>query len=393
MLSVNIYFNFFQKLHHLSLDSLKIPMLPLRECITTWPHMTTLNLSGVLNSKQYGDVIIAIAENMPNLQSLDISRSAIKPGWIESLIPAKQNQRRGCRNLTHLNMKDCAYVTVKLLRAILEGLPNLEVLNHALMIDALVDSAKSTNNLVQSLTFITGGFTFDSHWTTSPIQNLDKISELDIIMVNNSEQFWARLLSQLKNVKQLTVTCLSEADHALIKILRCSRGSLEHLSVLGDFKGYTINDITKACPKLVELKIRLSDHPIPSETIVDKPASLISLRKLNIQIADIQTCSRETLLSLLKSHQLKELYLLEVEAMSNEVVFQYLAWCKKNNSTKIWKIVIDRCNNITEAPFVRWLSMRNCMLEYIHLQCPHVNSKNLIKAGTLYPNSLYLFAN
>ena len=260
--------------------------------------------------------------------------------------------QRGCKNLIHLNMKNSKYVTVELLRTILVCLPNLEVLNNALMIEALVDSAKNTENPGQSLTFLTGGFTFSNDWTTSAIQNLGKINELDIIMVNNSEQFWARLLSQLEDMTQLTVTCIPESHHALINILKSNGGSLEYLSVLDSFKGYNISDITKACLRLVALKVQLSDFPIPYDTIVDTPISLTSLRKVNIQLAGLHTCSKATLLSILKSPRLDEIYRLEVDAMFNEVVYNYLAWCEKPNSTKIKKIVLARCNNITEALFV-----------------------------------------
>ena len=150
LLSVNIYFYFFRNSRHLSLNSLIVPIEPLREFMENMPQMTTLSQSGVLNNKHYGDVITAIAENMPNLASLDISQSSIKPSSIERLLPTKLYPQRGCQKLIHLNMKNCKYVTVELLRTILVCLPNLEVLNNALMIEALVDLAKNTENPGQS---------------------------------------------------------------------------------------------------------------------------------------------------------------------------------------------------------------------------------------------------
>ena len=64
-------------------------MEPLRGFMENMPQVTTLSLSGVLNNKHYGDVITAIAENMPNLASLDISKSCVKASSIECLLPTK----------------------------------------------------------------------------------------------------------------------------------------------------------------------------------------------------------------------------------------------------------------------------------------------------------------
>ena len=66
-------------------------------------------------------------------------------------------------------MKNCKYVTVELLKTILVCLPNLEVLNNALMIEALVDLAKNTGNTGQSLIFLNGGLTFNTDWTKTSI--------------------------------------------------------------------------------------------------------------------------------------------------------------------------------------------------------------------------------
>ena len=67
-------------------------------------------------SHHYDGVITTISENMPNLESLDISQSAIKPSSIERLVPTKLYPQRGCQKLIHLNMKNCKYVKVELLK-------------------------------------------------------------------------------------------------------------------------------------------------------------------------------------------------------------------------------------------------------------------------------------
>ena len=93
---------------------------------------------------------------------------------------------------------------------------------------------------------------------------------------------------------------------------------------------------------------------------------------------------------------LEELLLSNVESMSNNVMLYFLLCLRDGyvQSSKVKKITLDCCPNITEEPFVRWLAMEDCILQFLCIQfCSNVNCKALKAAAEMYLKALSLVVN
>ena len=372
------------------------------------PHIAKLNLSGVLCADSYDGVLRAISVSMPNLKALDISRSNVQASAIELLLPTKGNPSSGCTKLAYLNLAKNSFVTVELLKKIILCLPKLRYLKHALLMKTLTELTEEEmdEDTGRCLRYFHSEWLCDCCCTTMyydafsrapALTRLGNITEVDIIVIKGSEHFLRDILMQLKKIKRLTLHRLSESHKFLLPVLESNGGCLEYLHLHDLSGGLNLSDVIRTCPRLIQLTVHCNaekeSHKPKIETSKLDPV-LTCLRKFNLQFTDEHICSKATLVSLLKSPCLETIYLSNVAAMSNDVIYNYLSFIYGGykRSTKLKKIVLDSCPNITEEPFVHWLSMEDCMLEFIFIQCPNVNYKDLKTAAEKYTKALSLFA-
>ena len=388
---------------------MKISPKPLLLFTEAMHHTTTLNLSCVLRTVRYDGVIKAIALNMPNLKSLNISQSNVKTNAIECLLPTKENPSRGCPELVYLNLRKSKFVTVGLLKKIVLRLPKLQCLKSALLMKTLAELTEKkmdgdTGRCFRYLHIDWGCGCccqekyYDALSRTPMFTRLSNITEVDIVVREESEHFLKEILMQLKTVKRLTLSRLSNFHKFVLPALESNGSCLEYLYfyvLSGDFN---VVDVMMTCPRLVELTVHCNSQieSNMSDIQTSNDHRLTCLRKLKLLFMDEQLCSQATLVSLLKSPCLEELHIANVDAVSNDVIFSYLSFLREGShvrSAKLKQIVLDSCPNITEKPFIHWLSMEDCMLEFIYIQCPNVNCKDLKAAAEKYPKPLTLFAN
>ena len=376
-------------------------------------HMTTLNLSGVLCTESYDGVLKAISENMPNLKALDISLSTFLEGGvqasaIELLLPTKRNPRRGCPELVYLDLTENSFVTVGLLKKIILRLPKLRYLKHALLMKTLLELTEQEMDTGRCLKCLYSDWSSD--WSnietyydvlsrTPLMTRFGNITEVDVVVTEELIHFWKVILMQLKKINRLTVYRVWEFQEYLLPVLESNGGCLEYLDLYYLSGDLDLSNIVRTCPGLVELRVSCapgiqSHQPKTKTSRID--LVLNCLRKIELILTDEYICSKGTLVSLLKSPCLEEIYLSNVDAMSDDVMYNFLSALRVGylRSSKLKSIYLNNCQNITEEPFVCWLDMDGCMLEFLRIStCDKVNSKGLKAAAERYPKPLSVFVN
>ena len=406
---------FFQKLKSLSLSCLEISPKPLQQFTKAMHHMTTLDLSGVLPTDRYDGVLKAISENMPNLKMLDISLGRFQEGGVQAsaidlLLPTRQNPLRGCPNLVHLDIRDNTFVTVELLKKIILRLPKLRYLKHALLMKTLVELTEKEISVDMGRCLRCFFSDWSSYWRDNEMSydallrepvftRFGNITEVDIVVKDKSEHFWKEILMQLKKIQRLTLYNVWKSQEFLLPVLESNGGCLEYLSLEYLTGDLDLSDIMRTCPGLVELHVSCASdtqsHQPKAKTSKSDPV-LTCLRKLDLILTDEYICSKATLVSLLKSPCLEEIYLFNVEAMSDDAMFNFLSvlCAGYRRSSKLKTIFFECCPNITEEPFVCWLDIEDCMLEFLQLSfCKKVNSKGLKAAAERHPKPLSVYVN
>ena len=412
---ISYYYFFFQKLKSLSLHYFEISPTPLQQFIKAMHHMTTLDLTGVLVTDRYDGVLKAISENMPNLKKLNISLSRFQEGGIqasaiERLLPTKRNPLRGCPDLVHLNLAYNSFVTVELLKKIILRLPKLQYLKHGLLMKTLteltekemdVDTGRCLRCLYSDWSSDCGNneLYYDALSRAPLMTSVRNLTEIDIVVTEESEHFWKEILKQLKKLKLLTLCSVWKSQEFLLPVLKSNGGCLEYLHLYNLSGALDLSDIMRTCPGLVELRVSgasdtQSYKPKIKTSKVDPV--LTCLRKLELYSTDEYICSKGTLVSLLKSPCLEKIDLTNVHAMSDDVMFNFLpVLCAGyRRSSKLNTFYLNSCQNITEEPFVCWFDMDGCMLEFLRIfVCDNVNSTGLKAAAERYPKplSVYVF--
>ena len=373
-------------------------------------HITTLKLSGVLRTGRYDGVIKAISENMPNLKTLDISESWVQASVIECLLPTKRNPKRGCPELVHLDLARSNFVTVELLKKIILRLPKLRYLKHALMMKTLTELTEKevdvdTGRCLRYVYSEWGSrcwskeIDYDALSRAPMLTKLHNITELDIDVTEESEQFWKDILMQLKKIQRLTLYSMWEFQEFLLPVLESNGGCLKCLNLQHLSEDLDLSDIMRTCPGLVDLRVSCASYTQSHQAKIETlklDSEFTCLKKFELHLTDEYVCSKGTLVSLLKSPCLEEIYLSNVDAMSDDVMFNFLSvLCAGHvRSSKLKIIHLYNCPNITEEPFVCWLDMEDCMLEFIRItSCDKVNSKGLKAAAERYPKPLSVFVN
>ena len=143
-------------------------------------------------------------------------------------------------------------------------------------------------------------------------------------------------------------------------------------------KTCAINDATMQLRCNSDSENHMPDIPTSNEYHL-----LNFLRRFELQFMDKQLCNEATLVSLLKSPCLEEIFINDVEAMSNEVMFNHLSFQREGylRSSKVRKIFLISCPNITDEPFVHWFAREDCVLEFLYLQCCNLIECTYLKAA------------
>ena len=405
----------FQKLKSLSLTEVKISPKPLQQFIKAMHHITTLDLPGVLRTYRYDGVLKAISENMPNLKVLNISLSRFQEGGvqasaIELLLPTKRNPLRGCPELVHLDLARNNFVTVELLKRSILRLPKLQYLKHALLMKTLkmLTEKEMDVDTGRCLRCLYGDWSSDwgkskryfAALSRAPVfTRFGNITEVDVDVTEESQHCWKDILMQLKKIQRLTLYMyrVCQSREFLLPVLESTGGCLEYLHLDHLSGDVDLSDIMRTCPGLVDLCI--TGHPNtqshqPKIKTSNVDTVLTCLRKLELRFIDRYMCSKGTLVSLLKSPCLEKIDLYKVEAMSDDAMFNFLSvlCAGYRQSSKLKTIFLDDCPNITEKPFVCWLDMEDCMLEFLQLSsCKKVNRTGFKAAAEMYPKPLFVF--
>ena len=336
----------------------------------------------------YDAVLRAIAANLHHLKYLDISRSDVDPKAIEYLLPTKDNILGGCPELVELHLRRLQNVDVELLKKIILGLPKLRSLTHELLVNALgdltaeemgLDTARNLNKLcARNVPEDSENTRFDKLATSPAFQRFkNTVTTVNIgapIAEEGQQEsvLLADILMWLPKLKRMTLDGISET-HDVLPLLESFGHRLEDLTFLDLSGSVSIQDILRTCSNLVKLFIRHSpkekEHKMNDinrhKDQIEKPLpELNCLTEISLYHMDKDLCSADMLIALLQSTNLKNLTLINVEAMTDDVMFSALSSRGCTALSKVTRFVMTGCSLITAAPFEDWLTRDNCSLHY-----------------------------
>ena len=154
------------------------------------------------------------------------------------------------------------------------------------------------------------------------------LTEVNIVLKEKSEHFWKDVLMQLKKIQQLTLYSVCESQKYLLPVLESTGGCLKYLHLYDLSGDLDLSNIMRTCPGLVELSVSGDSdtqwHKPKIKTSESDPV-LTCLRKFKLHLTDEYICSKGTLVSLLKSPCLEDIYLSNVDAMSDDAMFNFLS--------------------------------------------------------------------
>ena len=415
----------FQKLEKLTLRMLTPSPTALERFCDTMPHITKLDLSLGHHPKGYNDknrsdgVLRAIAGNMPNLKCLDISCCTVEPKTIEYLLPTKDNALGGCPELVELDVFGIITVDVKLLKKILLALPKLRFLGHQLLVNAFVDLTEEEMGVdtARSLSIL------DSWIDSKQVENFPSV-RFDIlakspvferlinnittvfISINEREQnisaLVADVLKSLRKLRSIKLFGILEASKHFLPVLESIGDRLQYLVLHDTSESISVDDIMRTCSKLIYLKLYCcqKDAASPENGInlhndqLEKPIKqplLDCLTRICLGRMDKQACSADMLMTLLQSPNLNTIVLANLEAMSDDVMFNVLSTLGGAALSKVTQFSVIACRYITEAPLVSWLTRKNCSLEELRFcKCEKIDCEILGAAAENFPRVLII---
>ena len=371
------------------------------------PQITKLSITEAHYDDKYDGLLRAIATNLHQLKYLDISNSDVDPKAIEYLLPTEDNALGGCPELVHLDLMGVKDVDVELLKKIILALPKLRSLTHELLVNTLANLTEEEMGLDTARYFNTLCARSSTH---SPIRfdllvkspafqwlknNITTVNIVVPIAEQGQEEstLLADVLMRLPKLNKVELNGISEALHHVSHFLESIGNRLEDLIFYNLSGNLSVHDIMRTCSNLVRLLIHLSpkeNDPLikdsnRNEDEVEWPSKLPELNYLTevcLKHMDKDLCSADMLIALLQSTNLKTITLINVEAMSDDVMFNALASRGCTALSKVTKIVLSLCLLITEAPLVHWLSRDNCSLQDLYFFiCVKVNYQRLKDAA------------
>ena len=415
----------FQKLESLTLGGLTVSPTELESFCGAMPHITKLDLSGVgdmdgYKSKNSFDRILrAIAGSMHHLKYLDISFCTAEPNAIECLLPTEDNPLCGCPELVHLALIGVKSVDVHLLRKIILMLPKLKVLAHYLLVYALVDLTEEEMDMDVSRSLLSlNSWTalkqfknfppvrYDILAKSSIFQRLNNhIATVDMKIDKREQNKAANALMGQTKFRHLKFWCTTNSYMNMLPMFESIGDYLQYIRIEDKFRCQIgVHDIMMTCPKLVELKLKryhnkedneLQDNGInqhyvqteqPSKLPVMSCLTVIALTRL-----DKQVCSADMLIALLQSPCLNSIHITDLEAMSDDVMFNVLSSPGGSALTKVTELSVSECALITAEPFVDWLNKENCTLQYMRFdKCEKVDCNAIGAVAEKCPRALII---
>ena len=407
---------FFQKLESLQFFPETTSQTTLEKFCAAMPHMTKLILPCTNHKIKYDGILRAIAVNMHHLKYLDLSDSIYKPKAIECLLPTRDNVLGGCPELVELDLARNTHVGIKLLKKIILALPKLRSLKHELLVNALgslteeqmgVDTARSLHSLYAR--HVRHSHTRFGILDKSPVFQRLK-NNITVVNIDTptdekgqNRSALANILMSLPKLKSVALYSISEVRAEVLSWLEAIGDRVEYLK-LEDFS-VSVQDVMRTCSNLVELSIlnchkenysqrnnsnRLQD-PLENPS---KLQVLHYLTEINLINMNKESCSATMLIALLQSHRVNKIHLVNVDAMSDDVMWNVLLSRGCDFLSKVTEFTVKFCPLITAAPFVNWLNRDNCSLQYMKFyECEKIDYDKLIDAAEKYPSALIIKRN
>ena len=399
---VFILYIFFQKLKSLTWNALITSQTALEKLCPAMPHITKLSLTNAHYDDKCDGLLRAIAANLHHLKYLNFSKSEVDPKAIEYLLPTEDNVLGGCPKLVELDLWNVKNVDVKLLKKLILALPKLRSLKHWLLVNGLaelteeemgVDTARCFNSLY-ALNVSYRPIRFDLLAKSPAFQRFkNNIATIDMDAPKSEEgqqksALLADVLMWLPNLKNVTLFEISEADHHVSSLLETIGDRLESLTFINSLN-LNVQNIMRTCKNLVRLTISLvineNNPPMNVSNIhqdqVEKPSKFPELNYLTeiyFDVLEKDVCSADMLIALLQSPCLNKITLCNVEAMSDDVMWNVLLSRGCTALSKVIGITVSECALITAEPFVHWLTKENCSLQYMRFKkCEKVDYQRL----------------
>ena len=396
----------------LRIDPMNTSAAALEKFCVAMPHITKLHLSCGHDINKNGRVIRAIAANMHHLKSLSLSRWKVESKAIEYLLPTEDNTLGGCPELVHLDLWSTVSVDVKLLKKIILALPKLRTLKNAFLIAALGDFTEKEigEDTARCLNSLYGRHHYDhtddtyshicyNNLAKSPVlqrfnNNITAV-EIDLpVNVDGQKEFklLTNILMSMPKLRSVTLGAIPEGHDHVLPLLESIGDHLEqlHLSDLCGHPSIHVDDIMRTCRNLIKFSLnyrRFENANKPLQNWIQKSSKLPvlnNLTELNIRNMNKEMCSEDMLMALLQSHWLNKITIENIEAMSDDVMFQALSSRGDAALSKVTKFIIKNCPLITAAPLVHWLNKENCSLEYLHFALRDIDNKVLTDAARKY---------
>ena len=403
----------FQKLERLTLYPRTTSHIALQMFCEGMPHITELNLSKAFHDDRYDGVLRAISVNMHHLKSLNISFCKVDPKAIEYLLPTEDNALGGCPELVALDLWHIENVDVELLKKIILALPKMKFLRHGLLVNALGDLTEQEmgEDTARYMNCLHSGHRYDmSNNSYSPIRydllakapaferfnNNIRTVCIQVPADEKGEQeskSLPKVLMCLPKLKSIGFRNISEAHINVLPLLESIGESLKYINFYNLSGNLSLQRIMKTCRNIKDLTMRRSymEHDAlrngsniyqdQSEELSKLPV-LYYLETINLTHLDQGMCNADMLTTVLQSPYLNEITLVDVEAMSDDVMWTVFSSGSCAALSKVTRFTVKKCAMITTAPLVHWFSRETWSLQYVCFsKCEKIDCKILRAAA------------
>ena len=392
----------------LTWEPLTTSQTALKNLFPAMPHITKLIIIGAEYDDKCEGLLKAIAANLHHLKYLDLSHGIVDPKAVEYLLPTEDNALGGCPELVHLDLLEDENVDVELLKKIILALPKLRFLQHELMVNALgnlteEEMDEDTTRHLKNLCAHYYPVRFDLLAKSPAFQrfknNITTV-DLDAPLAEEGQQEAASLadvLMWLPKLTNVTLWDISVEQHHVLSLLESIGDRLEYLRFYGLSGNLSIQDIMRTCTNLVKLFIDQESpmnvsnrHQGQTEELSKLPV-LKYLTQIHLHRINKDLCSTDMLIALLRSPNLKTIYLIDVEAMSDDVMFNVLSSRCCTALSKATEFLVHDSPFVTAKPLVHWLNRDNCSLVQIFFSgCEKIDYQVLRATAENYPRALVI---
>ena len=403
----------------LTLRTLSTLNTALEKFCKAMPHLTKLSMPCMFLTNSYDGVLRAIAANMPHLKYLDITNCTVEPKVIENLLPTEDNPLGGCPHLVYLNLHNVRSVDVALLKKIILALPKLRSLKHKLLIDALgdfteeemsEDTGRSLNSLfvrcVNSMSINSDcHLRYDNLAKSPAFQRFNNnITTVDIRVASDDKgpkesASLACVLKSMPNLKHITLSDISDTHKNVLPLLESTGNLVQYLSLFYFSGNLSLHNIMKTCKNLVQLSLSYNTLGNDSKIHHDQGQNpnqhpvLYYLTEITLHGLYTGICSGDMLTALLQSPNLKKINLENLEAMTDDVMFNVLSSRDCTALSKVTQFSMEDCPLVTAVPFVKWLNREDCSLQHMRFyDCEKIDYKSLKAAVEKCPRALTIEA-